>query len=52
MAHHRAETEFAGRPFIIETGVMARQAGGAVTVRVGDTIVLVTATAAKTPRAG
>lgn len=30
---------------IIETGRMARQAGGAVTVRCGDTIVLVTATA-------
>jgi polyribonucleotide nucleotidyltransferase len=34
----------------ISTGKLAGLAGGAVTVRIGDTVVLVTATAAKTPR--
>ncbi|MBC7238832.1 MAG: polyribonucleotide nucleotidyltransferase, partial [Chloroflexi bacterium] len=37
---------------IIETGKLAPQAGGAVTVRWGDTVVLVTATASKEPREG
>ena len=41
------ETEFGGRPFSIETGKMAKQAGGSVVVRYGDTVVLVTATAEK-----
>ena len=36
-----------GRPISIETGRMARQASGAVVVRYGDTVVLVTATADK-----
>ncbi len=35
--------EYAGRPLSIETGEMARQADGAVTVRYGDTMALVTA---------
>jgi polyribonucleotide nucleotidyltransferase len=34
----------------IETGKLARLAGGAVTVRVGDTLLLATATMAKDPR--
>jgi polyribonucleotide nucleotidyltransferase len=37
---------------IIETGKLAQQAGGAVTVRQGDSMVLVTATASKEPREG
>ncbi len=37
---------------LIETGKLAPQAGGAVTVRWGDTVVLVTATASKEPRVG
>jgi DNA polymerase III epsilon subunit family exonuclease len=37
------ETEFAGRTLTIETGKLARLAGGAVTVRYGDTVVLGTA---------
>ncbi len=41
-----------GKTLTLETGRMARQAGGAVTVRLGDTVVLVTATAADTPREG
>jgi polyribonucleotide nucleotidyltransferase len=36
----------------IETGKLAQQAGGAVTVQIGETIVLVTATASKEPREG
>ncbi|HOG46452.1 MAG TPA: polyribonucleotide nucleotidyltransferase [Anaerolineae bacterium] len=38
-------------PVTIETGRLAGQAGGAVTVRCGDTLVLATATAASEPRA-
>ena len=36
----------------IETGKLAQQAGGAVTVRCGDTVLLVTATMSRTPREG
>ncbi|MBU0704211.1 MAG: polyribonucleotide nucleotidyltransferase, partial [Chloroflexi bacterium] len=36
----------------IETGKLAQQAGGAVTVRCGDTLLLVTATMARTAREG
>ncbi len=36
----------------IETGHLAKQADGAVTVRLGDTIVIVAAVAATTPREG
>jgi polyribonucleotide nucleotidyltransferase len=39
-------------PIIIETGKLARQAGGAVTVRQGDTMLLATATISKHPREG
>ena len=42
----------AGKDFVFETGKLARQAGGAVTVRVGDTMVLATATASKEAREG
>jgi len=37
------ETQFAGKTLTIETGKLARLAGGSVTVRFGDTIVLGTA---------
>ena len=37
------ETEFGGRTLTIETGKLARLAGGSVTVRYGDTMVLGTA---------
>ncbi len=47
---HVYQTEVAGQPFTLATGRLAGQAGGAVTARVGDTLVLATATAAKTPR--
>jgi polyribonucleotide nucleotidyltransferase len=36
---------------VVETGRLAGQAGGAVTVRCGDTVILATATAAQQPRA-
>lgn len=44
--------EWAGRMLTIETGKMAKQASGAVLVRFGDTVVLVTSTASKTAREG
>jgi DNA polymerase III epsilon subunit family exonuclease len=44
-------TEFGGRPLIIETGRMARLAGGSVTVQYGDTMLLGTANRAE-PRPG
>jgi polyribonucleotide nucleotidyltransferase len=49
---YRKELEWAGRRLIIESGKIARQADGSVTVRYGDTVVLATAVAQKTPRAG
>jgi polyribonucleotide nucleotidyltransferase len=39
------ETEVGGQPISVETGRVAKQANGAVIVRCGDTMVLVTATA-------
>jgi polyribonucleotide nucleotidyltransferase len=42
--------ELAGRPFSIEVGRLAKQAGGSAVVRYGDTVVLVTATAQTTAR--
>ncbi|HEX5416145.1 MAG TPA: polyribonucleotide nucleotidyltransferase, partial [Chloroflexota bacterium] len=47
---HRYEMTLAGRPLIIETGKLAGQANGAVTVQYGETIVLATATATREPR--
>lgn len=49
---HTQEILVGGRPLVLETGRMARQANGAVVVRYGDTVVLVTATASKSPRLG
>jgi polyribonucleotide nucleotidyltransferase len=37
------KTSLAGRDLIIETGVLAQQAQGSVSVRYGDSVVLVTA---------
>jgi polyribonucleotide nucleotidyltransferase len=48
----RVECDVAGRTLSIETGHLARQAGGAVVVRYGDTMVLVTATMSSAPREG
>ncbi len=41
-----------GKTFTIETGKFAEQAGGAVTVQVGETLVLATATMSKSAREG
>lgn len=46
------ETTLGGRPLIIEQGELARQAHGAVLVRYGDTVVLVTAVVSDQPREG
>jgi polyribonucleotide nucleotidyltransferase len=42
--------ELYGKTYTLETGELAKQAGGAVVVRQGDTMVLVTATASKLPK--
>ena len=49
---HTASGEIAGRRLTIETGKLANQAGGSVTVRYGDSILLVTACAAPHAREG
>lgn len=48
----KKEIIIGGRPMILESGRLAKQAGGAVFVRYGDTAVLVTATMASNIRAG
>jgi polyribonucleotide nucleotidyltransferase len=40
----RIETQFAGRPIMLETGRMAKQAAGSAVVRFGDTMVLAAVT--------
>ena len=52
MAFQKVELEFGGRTLSIETGKMAKQANGAVVVRSGDTMVLVTAVASKSIKEG
>ena len=49
---HKKEIIWGGRPLTIETGRVARQADGAVLVTYGETIVLVTAVAARSMRPG
>ncbi|HEX6121815.1 MAG TPA: polyribonucleotide nucleotidyltransferase, partial [Ktedonobacterales bacterium] len=49
---HQSEATIAGRTLSIETGRVAEQAGGAVLLRYGDTVVLGTATASSAPREG
>lgn len=46
------ETDFAGRPLVIETGKIAQLANGACLVRYGETVVNVAVTAAAKPRDG
>jgi len=48
----RKEITWGGRPLVLETGRIARQADGAVLVSYGDTSVLCTAVAQRQPRAG
>jgi len=49
---HRKEVEIGGATLSIEMGKLAKQANGAAVVRLGDTVVLVTACTAKDPREG
>src|ERR1700674_4121424 len=42
-APHKVSVEVGGRTLTLETGKLAKQANGAVVVRYGDTVVLVTA---------
>ena len=46
------ETDFAGRPLVIETGKMAQLANGECLVRYGETVVHVAVTASAKPREG
>ncbi len=46
------QMDLAGRPLVIETGKLAQFATGACMVRYGDTVIMSTATASETPRAG
>ena len=48
----RKTTTWAGRPLVLESGRMARQADGAVLVTHGETVVLCTVVALRTPRPG
>ena len=49
---HRKEITWGGRKLVMETGKVARQADAAVMVTYGDTMVLCTAVAQKTPKVG
>ena len=49
---HTFQMQLGGRPLIVESGKMAKQASGSVLVRYGDTVVLVAATASANPREG
>ncbi|MBI4509148.1 MAG: polyribonucleotide nucleotidyltransferase [Deltaproteobacteria bacterium] len=52
MTYVREGVLVGGKELTIETGRMAKQAGGSVVVRYGDTMVLVAATASSKPREG
>jgi polyribonucleotide nucleotidyltransferase len=49
---HKVEIDLGGRIITLETGRMAKQANGAVVVRSGDSVVLVTACMADQPKPG
>src|SRR5438477_6953329 len=49
---HSVEIDWGGRPLRLETGKIARQADGAVLATYGESRVLATVVAAKTPREG
>src|SRR5262245_37507947 len=50
--HHKVEIEWGGRPLVLETGKIARQADGAVLATYGETVVLATVVSAKEPKPG
>jgi polyribonucleotide nucleotidyltransferase len=49
---HTVEGSFGGKSLRLETGRVAKQAGGSVWLQMGDTVVLATATMAASPREG
>ena len=49
---HTVEIDLQGSKVSLETGKIAKQAGGSVVVRSGDSVVLVSATAAEKPKPG
>jgi len=49
---HRVEIEWGGRPLILETGKIARQADGAVLATYGESVVLATVVSMKEPKPG
>ena len=49
---HKVEVDLEGRKITLETGKIAKQANGAVVVRSGDSVVLVTACTAEEPKPG
>lgn len=50
--YQKFEATIGGKTFTVETGKIAKQADGAVTVRVGGTVVLVTAVCSRNPVEG
>ncbi len=51
-SHHKVEIEWGGRPLILETGKIARQADGAVLATYGETVVLATVVSARSAKPG
>ena len=49
---HATQVEIGGKTLVLETGRVAKQADGAVLVRYGETMVLATVVASKSPMAG
>jgi polyribonucleotide nucleotidyltransferase len=52
MPYQKFELDYTGRKLTVETGHIAEQANGAVLIRSGDTMLLVTAVGSTTPREG
>jgi polyribonucleotide nucleotidyltransferase len=50
--YHKVQIDFHGRPLSIEVGRMAKQAGGSALIQYGETVVLATAVASQSARAG
>jgi polyribonucleotide nucleotidyltransferase len=50
--HHKVEIEWGGRPLILETGKIARQADGAVLATYGESVVLATVVSEKSAKPG
>ncbi len=48
----RLDIPVGGRSIVLETGKLAKQAGGSVTANLGDTVILSTATRSQAPRPG